>query len=143
MSDAPGFAGVARRWGPDTVRVVLAEEAPLLRRQLLLALESHPRVVVVVEVADAEALVGVVVQETPDAVVVSAHLPPEGSGAAVVAARRAHPPIAAVVVDGGAGGAGSLPVPGVVHLSLDVAVTEVAAAVVRLVDARRNRPQQA
>lgn len=140
MSDAPGFAGVDRRDGPDVVRVVLAEEAPLLRRQLLLALEAHPRVVVVAEVTDAEALVGAVAGEQPDAVVVSAHLPPEGAGPAVVAARRAQPSTAAVLVDGGRTGGGSLPVPGVVHLPLETAVAEVGDAVARLVDARRARP---
>lgn len=139
MSDPPGFAGVARRSGPEVVRVVLAEEASLLRRQLLLALEAHPRVVVVAEVPDAEALVAAVAAEDPDAAVVSAHLPPEGSGPAVVAARRARPATAAVVVDGGAGGSG-LPVPGVVDLALEDAVIEVGAVVVRLVDARRRVP---
>lgn len=138
MSDAPGLAGVTRRWGPDTVSVVLAEEAPLLRRQLLLALESHPRINVVAEAADTETLGAEVAAEHPDAVVVSGHLPPQGPGAATVTIRRAAPGAAIVVVAPEGEGAGALPLPGVVHLSLADAVAQVAEATVALVDRRKG-----
>jgi chemotaxis response regulator CheB len=138
MTDAPNFAGVERRSGPDVVRVVVAEEAPLLRRQLLLALEEHPRIEVLAEVADAEALVEVVASVRPDAMVLSGHLPPDGPGAATTAARRAHPSIAAVVVEDAGREAGRVPLPGVVAVPIDTAVADVADAVVGLVDARRR-----
>lgn len=137
MSDAPEFAGVVRRWGGDAVAVVLAEESSLVRRQLLLALEAHPRVEVAAEAADAEVLVGVLAEVRPHVVVIAGQLPPDGAGAAVMAARRAHPAVRVVVVVDGRE-QGSLPLPGVSVVALQEAATQLAPTVVALADERRG-----
>jgi CheY-like chemotaxis protein len=129
MLDAPGLGGIARRWGPDAIAVVVAEEAPLVRRQLLLLLEAHPRIEVVAEATDAEAMIEAVITSGSRLVVVGAHLPPEGGGTAVAACRRAQPSLAAVVVDGH-GLAAGLPLPRVVTIALDEAPHRLADAVV-------------
>ena len=128
MTDAPGLAGISRRWGADSVAVVLAEESPLVRRQLLLVLEADPRIEVVAETADAAALVEAVVVTGTRVVVVGSRLPPEGGGQALGACRRAQPLLGAVVVDG-SHSSGGLPVPNVVTVALDDIVGRLAAAV--------------
>jgi hypothetical protein len=127
--DAPGLGGLARRWGPDAIAVVVVEEAPLVRRQLLLLLEAHPRIEVVAEASDAEAMIEAVITNGSRLVVVGAHLPPEGGGPAVVACRRAQPSLAAVLVDGHGASAG-VPLPRVVTVPLDEAPERLADAVV-------------
>ena len=128
MTDAPGLAGLARRWGPDCIPVVVAEEAPLVRRQLLLLLESHPRIEVVAEATDAAVLIDAVVATGTRLVVVGSRLPPEGGGPAVIACRRAQPSLGAVVVDGH-GTSGGLPLPKVVTIALDEAPEQLVDAV--------------
>jgi|GEM_PF-1591001 len=98
MTGAPGFAGVDRRSGEGIVRVVLGEDESLLRRQLLLALEAHPRIEVLAEVIDTDMLVQAVQGGLPDVVVLDARFPPAGILEAVVALRAVLPVVAVVVI---------------------------------------------
>ena len=133
----PGMAGVARRWGGQAVVVVLADEAPLLRRQLLLALEAHPRIEVAAEAPDGDVLADVVARLQPHVVVLGVNLPPDGAGPALAAARRAHGPLSAAVITDPARAQGGLPLPGVATVSLTDVAERLADTVVTLADERR------
>jgi two-component system response regulator DesR len=129
VTDAPGLAGITRRWGADAIPVVVAEEAPLVRRQLVLLLEADPRIEVAAEAADAESMIEAVITSGSRMVVVGVNLPPEGGGVAVSACRRAQPSLAAVLVDGHGTSAG-VPLPRVVTVALDEAPDRLTDAVV-------------
>jgi DNA-binding NarL/FixJ family response regulator len=137
-SGPPGMAGVGRRWGGDAVVVVLADEAPLLRRQLLLALECHPRIEVAAEAPDADVLADVVGVLRPDVAVLGLHLPPDGAGPALAGARQVHGALSAVVVTDPARAQAGAPSPGVAAVSLTDVADHLAAAVVALADQRRR-----
>ncbi|MCU0309443.1 MAG: hypothetical protein MUE36_00665 [Acidimicrobiales bacterium] len=98
MTDAPGFAGVERRWGDDAIQVVVAEDESLLRRQLVLALERHPRIEVTAEAVDLVTVTAVIDHLPPHVVVLDARLPPDGAAAAVAALRARHPALGVVVI---------------------------------------------
>lgn len=134
MSDAPGFAGVARRWGPEVIPVVVAEEAALLRRQLVLVLEEHPRIEVVAEAVDLETLVDAVQFHRPTVVVVDGRLPPDGGGAAVDAVVLCDPSVRAVVVSDVEESLRAYAGSGVVEVARAAVVGGLALAVVAVAD---------
>lgn len=138
MTDAPGFAGVERRWGDDVIRVVLGEDESLLRRQLLLTLEEHPRLVVTAEVVDVDTLLHAVGDDVPHVAVLDARLPPGGVDAAVTALRHAHPEVAVVVVFDASATAADLP--GRFHVNRHDAGTDLASAVVAAAEGREADP---
>jgi DNA-binding NarL/FixJ family response regulator len=84
----------------DPIRVVLADDAVLLRQALAGMLERHG-IVVLAQVGDAESLPGAVAEVRPDVAVVDIRMPPEhridGLHAAVEI-RRAHPEIGVLLL---------------------------------------------
>ncbi len=138
MTDAPGFAGVERRWGDEVIRVVVGEDESLLRRQLLLTLEDHPRLVVTAEVVDVDTLLRAVGEDVPHVVVLDARLPPGGAGAAIAELARAHPEVAVVVVFDASTTEADLP--GRHHVNRHDAGTDLADAVVAAAEGRGADP---
>jgi DNA-binding NarL/FixJ family response regulator len=141
MSDAPGFAGVERRWGPEVVSVVVAEEAALLRRQLVLVLEAHPRIEVVAEAVDVESLVEVVQFHRPTVVVIDGRLPPGGGEAAVDAVVLCHPVVRAIVISETQDSLTALAGSGVAEVPREAVMTGLAEAVVAVADDEASGPR--
>jgi DNA-binding NarL/FixJ family response regulator len=82
------------------VRVILAEDAPLLRQGLVRLLEDAG-VAVTRSVADAEALMEAVEADPPDVVITDIRMPPTFSDEGLVAAvdiRAAHPDVGVLVL---------------------------------------------
>jgi hypothetical protein len=134
MSDAPGFAGVPRRWGPEVVSVVVAEEAALLRRQIVLVLEEHPRIEVVAEAVDLESLVDAVQSHRPAVVVIDGRLPPSGGADAFDAVVLCHPAVRAVVISDVGDSLTTVSGSGVVEVPRDAVAGRLALSVVAVAD---------
>ncbi|KAA2262738.1 response regulator transcription factor [Solihabitans fulvus] len=90
-----GVDGAAAR-GP--VRVVLADDEPLLRRGLRVLLESGDRVRVVAEAADGEQLLSAVARHRPDVVLIDVQMPGvDGLQALRRLRAQPNPPVAAIL----------------------------------------------
>ncbi|TDP90504.1 response regulator [Labedaea rhizosphaerae] len=80
------------------VRVVLADDEPLLRAGLKVLLEADDRVDVVADVGDGQKLLDAVERHQPDVALIDVQMPVlDGLGALRVLAQQPDPPVAAVL----------------------------------------------
>jgi CheY-like chemotaxis protein len=91
-------------WRPDenaTLRLVVGDDAALLREGLVRLLDASPGIEVVGHAGDGEALLEEVRAHRPDLVIADMRMPPEGERAGLVvldAVRRHHPGTAVVLL---------------------------------------------
>jgi DNA-binding NarL/FixJ family response regulator len=86
---------------PTPIRVVIAEDAYLVREALELILEGAPEVEVVRSCADRDSLLQAIDEEEPDAVLTDIRMPPSGTDEGIEVAHRlrdTHPEIGVVVL---------------------------------------------
>jgi DNA-binding NarL/FixJ family response regulator len=86
------------KWHDGVTRVIVAEEAALLRRRLAVVLGDEPDLEVMADVADGDGLLARAVELVPDVVVVGLGLPPTGAAGSVAALREVLPGVEVVVV---------------------------------------------
>jgi DNA-binding NarL/FixJ family response regulator len=67
-----------RKWHDDVVRVLVCDESPLVRRQVVLALEKAPDIEVLGEAPDGDVAVSVADQLAPDVAFLGTQLEPGG-----------------------------------------------------------------
>ncbi|WP_208029217.1 response regulator transcription factor [Rhabdothermincola sediminis] len=82
------------------MRVLVLDESPLFRRQLIVALERHPDIEVIGEAAEADTGLGRTAELVPDVAVLTMRLPPMGGRRAAVSLREVAPGIEVLIVVG-------------------------------------------
>lgn len=86
------------KWHDRVTRVIIAEEAVLLRRRLAVVLGDQPDVEVVADLDDGRALLARAVELVPDVVVLGLTVRPKGAVATIAALRERLPGVEVVVV---------------------------------------------
>ena len=81
-----------------TVRVVLADDHPMVRYGITAVLADAPEVSVVGEAADGESLLAAVAEHRPDVVVTDLDMPGMGGAEATARLRASHPDLAVLVL---------------------------------------------
>lgn len=87
--------------GPRPIRVIIAEDAYLVREAVELILSTSPEIDVVRAVADGRSLLAAVEEERPDVVITDIRMPPSGSDEGIRVAhtlRELYPEIGVVVL---------------------------------------------
>ena len=87
--------------GPRPIRVIIAEDAYLVREAVELILSTSPEIDVVRAVADGRTLLAAVEEELPDVVITDIRMPPSGSDEGIRVAhtlRELYPEIGVVVL---------------------------------------------
>jgi DNA-binding NarL/FixJ family response regulator len=87
-----------RKWHDGVLRVLVCDEFPLFRRQVVIALEAAPDIEAVAEAPDAEVARSSAEMTAPDVVVLGTHLPPDGGVAAATRLREVLPAVEMVLV---------------------------------------------
>ncbi|WP_334143789.1 response regulator transcription factor [Rhabdothermincola sp.] len=82
------------------MRVLVLDESPLFRRQLIVALERHPDIEVIGEAADADTGLRRTAELIPDVAVLTMRLPPIGGRRAAVSLREVAPVVEVLIVVG-------------------------------------------
>jgi DNA-binding NarL/FixJ family response regulator len=85
------------KWHDGVLRVLVCDEFPLFRRQVVIALEAAPDVDVVGEAPDADVARAGAEHATPDVIVLGTRLPPGGAASAAVLLRRLVPAVEMVL----------------------------------------------
>lgn len=80
------------------IRVVIADDHPMYRYGLQVALDNHPDIVVVGEAADGEELLSVVAQANPDVVITDLAMPNLDGAQAAIQLLANHPDLAVLVL---------------------------------------------
>jgi DNA-binding NarL/FixJ family response regulator len=86
-----------RKWHDAIVRVLVADEFALFRRQVVSTLERESDIEVVGEAPDAQVAATDAAHVAPDVVVLGTHLPPRGGVAMGATLRELLPPVALVL----------------------------------------------
>ena len=86
-----------RKWHDGVLRVLVCDEFPLFRRQVVIALEEAPDIEVVAEAPDAEVARSAAEQTAPDVVVLGTHVPPDGGVATAAMLRTVLPAVEMVL----------------------------------------------
>lgn len=74
--------GTTGKWHDDVIRVVVGDDAALLRRRLVIVLENEPDIDVVAEAADGEQAIALARELAPDVVIIGMRVEPGGARSA-------------------------------------------------------------
>ncbi len=84
----------------DRIRVLVADDEPVVLESLRLLLEHQPQLTVVAEVGDGLAAIELADELEPDALVIDLHMPLLDGVSAVARLRRDHPNLCLIAVTG-------------------------------------------